>query len=180
MVATVVTVVTVATAPRSSAGTYDALMDAPRPRAVRLADTRSRLENDVDLWVATAHPDGGAPGLVPLSFDWDGTHLLLATESRSPAGRNMRASGIVRLALGELRDVVMVDGSVVEVALDSLPAARWESYAVRTGWDPRDSGPSYAGYVVTPTAIRAWREHNELADRTLMREGTWVSAPPEE
>lgn len=149
-------------------------MDAPRPRDVRLADTRARLETDIDLWVATAPPDGGGPGLVPLSFDWDGSRLLLATGRDTPAGRNMRESGVVRLALGGLRDVVMVEGSVEEVPLDTLPAERWESYAVRTGWDPRESGPAYAAYLVTPAVVQAWREYPELADRTLMREGVWV------
>lgn len=149
-------------------------MDAPRPRSVRLADTRARLESDVDLWVATAHPDGGAPGLVPLSFAWDGTNLLLATGRDTPAGRNMRDSGFVRLALGEVRDVMMIDGSVAEVPLSDVPADRWDAYTVRTGWDPRASGPAYAAYVVTPTVIQAWRESHELAGRTLMREGRWL------
>lgn len=47
-------------------------MPLPAQPHQRLADTRQRLEQDIDAWVATAHPDGGAPGLVPLSFDWDG------------------------------------------------------------------------------------------------------------
>ncbi|CAN7273726.1 pyridoxamine 5'-phosphate oxidase family protein [Knoellia sp. LjRoot47] len=150
-------------------------METPRSLTVRLADTRARLENDVDAWVATAPTGEGPPGLVPLSFDWDGAELLLATGRDTPAGRNMRDRGFVRLALGELRDVVMVEGPVVEVALDSLPAVRWESYAVRAGWDPRESGPAYAGYVVTPRLVQAWREYPELADRTLMRDGTWLA-----
>lgn len=146
----------------------------PRPYDVRLADTRARLEHDIDAWVATAHPDGGGPGLVPLSFDWDGSDVLLATGRNTPAGRNMRDSGLVRVSLGEFRDVVIVDGSVQEVPLADVPSARWEAYAVRTGWDPREAGPSYAAYVVTPVTIQAWREYPELADRTLMREGRWL------
>ncbi|MEO7268490.1 MAG: pyridoxamine 5'-phosphate oxidase family protein [Knoellia sp.] len=148
---------------------------APRPRKVRLADTRARLENDIDLWVATAHPDGGAPGLVPLSFDWNGSDFLLATGRNTPAGRNMRDSGLVRLSLGELRDVVMVDGSVVELPLSDVPSARWDAYAARTGWDPREAGPDYAAYAVNPVTIQAWREHPELADRTLMDTGQWLT-----
>ena len=147
---------------------------APRPRNVRLADTLARLENDIDLWAATAHPDGGAPGLVPLSFDWDGGDILLATGRNTPAGRNLRDSGLVRLSLGELRDVVMVDGSVIEVPLADVPLARWEAYAARTGWDPRGAGPDYAAYVVTPVTIQAWRESPELAGRTLMKDGRWL------
>lgn len=147
---------------------------AARPTHQRLADTRQRLEHDIDAWVATAHPDGGAPGLVPLSFDWDGQELLLATGRGTPAGRNLRESGLVRLALGELRDVVMVDGSVREVPLSDVASSRWEAYAARTGWDPRDEDADYAAYVVRPVSIQAWREYAELADRTLMRRGVWV------
>jgi hypothetical protein len=36
---------------------------------------------DVDVWVASASADG-APYLVPLSFDWDGEALLVATPYR--------------------------------------------------------------------------------------------------
>lgn len=147
---------------------------APRPRDVRLRDTLARLENDIDLWVATAHPDGGAPGLIPLSFDWDGVDILLATGRNTPAGRNLRDSGLVRLSIGELRDVIMVDGSVVEVPLSAVPSDRWEAYAARTGWDPREAGPEYAAYVVTPVTVQAWREYPELADRILMKDGRWL------
>lgn len=54
------------------------MTDAPRTRARRRNDTTHRLENDVDCWVATAEPDG-TPYLVPLSFDWDGHTLLVAS-----------------------------------------------------------------------------------------------------
>ena len=51
---------------------------APRSRAQRRHDTEHRLAHDIDLWVASASP-AGRPHLVPLSFDWDGEALLLAT-----------------------------------------------------------------------------------------------------
>ena len=50
----------------------------PRSRAQRRHDTEHRLTHDVDVWVASASADGG-PYLVPLSFDWDGEALLVAT-----------------------------------------------------------------------------------------------------
>jgi hypothetical protein len=40
--------------------------------------------------VASASANG-APYLVPLSFDWDGEALLVATPTDSPTGRNRRA-----------------------------------------------------------------------------------------
>lgn len=146
----------------------------PRPRSQRIADTRAHLERDVDVWVATSDPHGGPPALVPLSFDWDGDTLLLATLRDSPAGRNMRASGLARLALGEVRDVTMIDATVVEAEMGDIDETRWARYEGRVGWDPRTSGDSYAAYVVRPVAMQTWRESDELAGRTIMRAGAWL------
>src|SRR3954471_19445662 len=98
------------------------MTDPPRSRALRRRDTEQRLAQDVDLWVASASA-GGAPYLVPLSFDWDGEGLLLATPADSPTGRNLTAGGGVRLGLGETRDVTMIDGDVEVLAIGALPRA---------------------------------------------------------
>ena len=92
----------------------------PRSRAQRRRDTEHRLEHDVDLWVASASPDG-TPYLVPLSFDWDGEALLLATPTTSPTGRNLAAARTVRLGVGETRDVTMIEGDVEVLEIDALP-----------------------------------------------------------
>ena len=81
----------------------------PRSRAQRRRDTEHRLTHDIDVWVATASADG-APYLVPLSFDWDGEALLMATPTDSPTGRNLAATRSVRLGLGHTRDVSMIEG----------------------------------------------------------------------
>jgi len=60
----------------------------PRSRPQRRRDTEHRLTHDKDVWVASASADG-APYLVPLSFDWDGEALLMATPTDSPTGRNL-------------------------------------------------------------------------------------------
>ena len=75
----------------------------PRPRAERRRDTEHRLAYDVDIWVATASADGD-PYLVPLSFDWDGETLLVATPTASPTGRNLAVTRAARLALDDTRD----------------------------------------------------------------------------
>nr|WP_211233005.1 pyridoxamine 5'-phosphate oxidase family protein [Solirubrobacter soli] len=140
---------------------------APRSRDQRRRDTEHRLAHDVDLWVATASADG-APYLVPLSFDWDGEALLLATPANSPTGRNLAATGTVRLGLGDTRDVTMIEGTVEVV--DVTPEVG-DRFAARTGFDPRDF--AYPWFRVTPRRIQAWREVNELSDRELMRDGRW-------
>jgi hypothetical protein len=145
---------------------------ATRSRAQRRRDTEQRLTSDVDVWVASASADG-VPYLVPLSFDWDGQALLLATPADSPTGRNLAASGVARLGLGETRDVVMIDGEVEVLGMDELPREQGDRFAARTGFDPRDDGTSYRWFRVSPRRVQAWREVDELADRELMQGGRW-------
>jgi hypothetical protein len=75
----------------------------PTPsRAQRRRGTGHRLTHDIDVWVASASADS-APYRVPLSFDWDGEALLMATPSDSPTGRNLAATRPVRLGLGHTK-----------------------------------------------------------------------------
>src|SRR3712207_912147 len=108
----------------------------PRSRARRCRDTEHRLIHDIDVWVASASTDG-APYLVPLSFDLDGEALLVATPTDSPTGRNLAATGTVRLGLGHTRDVSMIEGDVEVLAIDALPQEQGDRFAARTGFDPR-------------------------------------------
>jgi hypothetical protein len=144
----------------------------PRSRAERRRDTEHRLAHDTDVWVASASPDG-APYLVPLSFDWDGEVLLVATPADSPTGRNLAATRTVRLGLGHTRDVSMIDGEVEVLELDALSPEQGDRFAVRSGFDPRAESSPYRWFRITPWRIQAWREANELPGRELMRDGRW-------
>jgi hypothetical protein len=146
----------------------------PRDRAQRRHDTEQRLAHDVDVWVSTASVEG-APYLVPLSFDWDGEALLVATPVTSPTGRNLAGTRVVRIGLGLTRDVTMVEGVVEVLEIDALPQADGDRFAARTGFDPRGLGSSYRWFRITPRRIQAWREVEELADRELMSEGRWLA-----
>jgi Pyridoxamine 5'-phosphate oxidase len=146
----------------------------PRSRAQRRRDTEERLTHDVDVWVASASPDG-APYLVPLSFDWDGEALLLATPADSPTGRNLAATRTARLGLGHTRDVSMIEGGVEVLEMDALEPPRGDRFAARTGFDPRALTTPYRWFRIFPRRIQAWREENELAGRELMRDGRWLA-----
>lgn len=146
---------------------------APRSRDERRRDTEHRLAHDIDLWVATASPDG-EPYLVPLSFDWDGHAILLATPSASPTGRNLAATRTVRLGLGATRDVSMIEGDVEVLEMDALAPEQGDRFAARSGFDPRELA-SYRWFRVVPRRIQSWREENELRDRELMRDGRWLA-----
>jgi hypothetical protein len=144
----------------------------PRSRSQRTADTLERLRRDVDLWVASASADGEAY-LVPLSFHWDGSTLTIATPSASPTARNLLRAGWVRAALGQTRDVVIVEGTVEVVPIGADPELE-DAHARSAGFDPRPLRDEYVYLRITPQEIQAWRESNELDGRVLMRRGRWL------
>jgi len=145
----------------------------PRSRAERRRDTEHRFAHDVDAWVASASADG-APYLVPLSFDWDGEALVVATPVDSPTGRNLAATRAVRLGLGQTRDVIMIEGEVEVLEIGALPQERGDLFAARTGFDPRALATPYRWFRIRPRRIQAWREVDELSGRDLMRDGRWL------
>jgi Pyridoxamine 5'-phosphate oxidase len=141
----------------------------------RHQDALKRLEQDIDAWVATADEATGTPYLVPLSFLWDGTALLIATSAASPTGRNLQARGMVRLSLGTTRDVVLIEGTAQTLRADELSVEIGDAFAVKTGFDPRELS-AYLYFRIRPDRVQAWREVNELKDRELMRDGRWTTA----
>jgi nitroimidazol reductase NimA-like FMN-containing flavoprotein (pyridoxamine 5'-phosphate oxidase superfamily) len=147
---------------------------ASRSRPQRRRDTEHRLTHDIDVWVASASADG-APYLVPLSFDWDGEALLVATPADSPTGRNLAATRSVRLGLGHTHDVSMIDGDVEVLEIDAPAQERGDRFAARTGFDPRALDTPYRWFRISPRRIQAWREVDELPGRELMRDGRWLA-----
>lgn len=150
-------------------------MTAPaRPPKQRKQDALDRLEHDTDAWVATADIRSGTPYLVPLSFLWDGTTLLVATPSSSPTSRNLRATGKVRLGIGPTRDLVLIEGTAHALAATEIPDEVGDAFAAKTGFDPRKLTSPYLYFRIHPQRLQAWREANELEDRELMSAGEWV------
>jgi hypothetical protein len=144
-----------------------------RDRETRKADTLAMLATPaIDAWVATASA-AGAPHLVPLSLAWVDERVVIAVEESSLTARNLAASGLTRLGLGPSRDVVMIDAvleKVVDVGADDALGA---AYVAQADWDPRRAS-GYVFLVLRPVRVQAWREENEIAGRTLMRDGTWL------
>ena len=153
----------------------------PRTRLQRKRDALRRLEQDVDAWVATADPASGIPYLVPLSFLWDGTTLLVATPASSPTSRNLRATGRIRLGIGPTRDVVLIEGTVDALAVAEISSGVGDAFADKTGFDPRRLKGTYLYFRIHLQRVQAWREANELEGRELMSGGQWIDsegAPP--
>ena len=68
-------------------------MEPPRSAQQRKSDTLSRLAADIDAWIATGDTAGDGY-LVPLSFLWDGTGMIIATPST--AGIRARRAATTR------------------------------------------------------------------------------------
>jgi hypothetical protein len=148
---------------------------ANRSPEERKADALAKLAAvETNVWVATASPTG-AVHLVPVTHTWNGSRVVLATGPRSRTVVNVTANPRVRLALGETRDVVIIDAILVEaVPTSEAPVALAEGYAAQAGWDPLTDGGDYVYLVLGPERIQVWREAEEPAGRTVMRDGAWV------
>ncbi|MBG0857496.1 pyridoxamine 5'-phosphate oxidase family protein [Streptomyces spinoverrucosus] len=149
------------------------ITEPPRSAARRKQDVLARLEREMDIWVASADTDG-VPCLVPLWFVWDGESVWLATRPGNPTGRNLRAVRRTRLALGDTRDVVLIDGDAEAFSAEEVPDAAAEAFHAKTGWDPRADKATYAYYRVRPRAVQAWHEERELPHRHVMSDGVWT------
>ncbi len=126
----------------------------------------------VDVWVATASPTG-APHLVPVSLAWVDERVVIAVEGGSVTARNLTASGVARLALGPTRDLVMIDATLEDAVDVGADDPLGTAYVTQADWDPRLS-TGYVFLVLRPVRVQAWREANEMAGRTLMRDGIWL------
>ena len=148
------------------------MTDEPRSGADRKADVLAKLSAPVaDAWVATAGDD---PYLVPLTLAWFGERVLLATATASRTGRNLTRNGRARVALGDTRDVVLIDAVLDETSPVAESGPAGEAYAEQNDWDPRTAGNGYVFLALRPERIRAWRNESEISGSLVMRDGVWL------
>jgi hypothetical protein len=144
-----------------------------RSKGERRAHVLRRLESEDKLWIATAAADGSAH-LVPFSFIWDGERVSMATAHDNPAACNAARTGRARLALGDIHDIVLIDGEIRVIALEALDDALAERLSRVSAIDARQA-PGYVYLQLTPVRIQAWWSAAELAQPTIMREGRWLA-----
>ena len=145
----------------------------PRDALTRKSDTLAMWGTpEIDVWVSTASAAGEAH-LVPLSLAWVDQRLVIAVQESSRTARDVAASGRARMAVGPTRDVTMVDARLERTVAVAGSGALGEAYAAQADWDPRGSD-GYVFLVMAPVRVQAWREVDEIADRTIMRGGEWL------
>ncbi|WP_167462328.1 pyridoxamine 5'-phosphate oxidase family protein [Nocardia brasiliensis] len=142
---------------------------APRALAERKQHVLELLTGSGHLWLATAAES--RPHLVPLAFAYGEGDLLMVTKPGTRTVRGLRAAGQARAALGDTRDVVVIDGTTtlfdprtvdgpLGELLDTLPMGR--------------RVPGSVGVRLRPDRIQAWQSMAEIGDRTLMSGGRWL------
>lgn len=127
-----------------------------------------------DVWVATADTQCH-PHLVPLSLGWDGENVVVATETGSLTARNLNATNVARLAVGDTRDVNLIDATVSSIGIDELDPTVAKDFATRNDWDPRNSGEAWAWFIMKPVRVLAWENEAELEGRTIMKQSQWLA-----
>ena len=68
----------------------------------------------------------------------------------------------------------MIDATLEAVVDVDAAGPLAEAYVAQADWDPRRSS-GYVFLVLRPVRVQAWREADEIAGRTLMRDGTWLA-----
>lgn len=139
----------------------------------RIADVYALLEREVDAWVASASEPEDAY-LIPLSFAWDGSRIIMATPGNSLTARNLSRAGWARIAIGPTRDVAIIEGAL-EIVCPPPDDPIWEIHAAGAGFDAREAVPAYVLLILAPHRIQTWRTPAELRGRDVMRAGQWLA-----
>jgi hypothetical protein len=142
----------------------------PRTTTQRRDHALAQLRTQHELWLATGGPAG--PHLIPVNYVWDGEHLTMATFEHSPTTANLRANGKARVAIGHHDDVTMIDGTVTLVAVADIEPGVADAFA-RVSHDPRVMG-THVYLRFTPRRAQVWNGFHEFANRTVLRDGTWL------
>ncbi len=133
----------------------------------------ARLRAENKLWLATA--SGGIAHLVPFSFVWDDSRVIMATPTGHRTADNAREPGRARVALDSTTDVVIIEGPLEVVSADAIEDDIADALAKVSAIDGRKA-PGFSYLQLTPRRIQAWWSMNELTAPTIMRGGAWLDS----
>ncbi len=149
----------------------------------RKTDALAKLTaNGENVWVSSASLTGSVH-VIPVSHTWNGSQVVLATGPQSRTVTNATVNPRVCLALGETRDVVMIDAGLVETVPKKEVSA---SLAIRTqprrAWTHGPKAMTTSTWCLCPSVsrcggrvkIRRANRHaqwsmGDLTDRDLSR-----------
>ena len=141
----------------------------------RKADVLTAMDNNHDVWLATADASG-RPHLIAVSSWWDGSRVTIATTGGSRSARSLVSIGLARLAIGSPDDVITVDATVEDrVGVSQADSLLADGFARAVGWDPRQIGEDWVFFRLRPVRVQAYRGYDELEGRDVMHNGEWLA-----
>jgi len=130
----------------------------PRKQYLPFSHAEERLTQSRNYWICTSRPDG-RPHSIPVWGFWlDGT-LYFGTARSSRKARNLAENAAVSIHLDSGDDVVILEGTAVEVDLTDKPLFKKLDAASRAQYKmPLMVVPESVLYSVRPRVVLAWTE----------------------
>jgi general stress protein 26 len=130
----------------------------PRKQYLPFSHAEDRLTKSRNYWICTSRPDG-RPHSIPVWGFWLDGALYFGTSRSSRKARNLARNAAVSIHLDSGDDVVILEGTAVEVDLSDTPSAMKLDAASRAKYKmPLMVTPEVVLYSVRPRRVLAWTE----------------------
>jgi len=130
----------------------------PRKRYLPYSHAEERLAKSRNYWICTARPDG-RPHSIPVWGFWIDGAIYFGTARSSRKALNLAHNPAVSIHLESGDDVVIVEGTAVEVSLTDKIVAKKLDAASRAKYKmPLMVVPESIFYSVRPSVVLAWTE----------------------
>jgi general stress protein 26 len=130
----------------------------PRKQYLPFSHAAQRLAKSRNYWICTSRPDG-RPHSIPVWGFWIDGAVCFGTARSSRKARNLAHNAAVSIHLDSGDDVVIVEGTAVEVDLTDKPMLKKLDAASRAKYKmPMTVMPEAVLYSVRPRVVLAWTE----------------------
>ena len=130
----------------------------PRKTYLPFTHAEDRLTKSRNYWICTARPDG-RPHSIPVWGFWIDGALYFGTGRSSCKARNLAHNPAISIHLDSGDDVVILEGTAVEVDLTNKSQLKKLDAASRAKYKmPMPIAPENVLYSVRPRVVLAWTE----------------------
>jgi hypothetical protein len=130
----------------------------PRKHYLPFTHAEKRLIGSRNYWICTARPDG-RPHSIPVWGFWIDGALYFGTGRLSRKARNLAHNPAISIHLDSGDDVVILEGTAVEVDLTNKSQLKKLNAASRAKYKmPMAIAPENVIYSVRPRVVLAWTE----------------------
>jgi hypothetical protein len=130
----------------------------PRKQYLPFSHAEERLAKSRNYWICTSRPDG-RPHSIPVWGFWIDGAVCFGTARSSCKARNLEHNAAVSIHLDSGDDVVIVEGTAVEVDLtDKLTFKKLDAVSRAKYKMPLMVMPESVVYSVRPRVVLAWTE----------------------